>query len=314
MLLGTLLLSSVAITLPAEATVGGAEISLGEIATITGDDAAQVQRLEAISLGYAPAPGYTRVFHQWKIESLVRQQAAGAEVSITGSPSCRVAPLTSVVPSEDIAAAALGALEQLLDGQDVEISSPGELEDEVVPQGRSSVTVRAKVGAAAMSSSRANGRWSVPVELVVDGTPYRTVWVPYQVTLYRVVPVLVRDVPRGEQIGPADIVEKRVPVTTDGAEEPLARIELVGATAKRLLSKEQPVLTRDVARVVAVQKGETVNLTIKKGKILVNAQVVSLQNGYLGDVVAIRVLLSDKDLTARVVGKGQVRIELSQLQ
>jgi len=314
MLIGTLLLSSIAITLPAEATVSGAEISLGEIAVITGDNAADVARLERISLGYAPAPGYTRVFHQWKIESLVRQQVAGAEVSILGSETCRVAPLTSVVSSEDLAAAALGALEELLAGQDVEITATEDLEDEVVPKGNSSVRVQAKVGEAALSSSRSQGRWSVPVEIVIDGMPYRTVWVPYQVKLFRVVPVLVREIQRGDSIGPADIIEKRIAMSTDYQEEPLASIELAGATAKRLLAKDQPVLARDVARVVAVQKGETVHLTIRKGKILVKAQVMALQNGYLGDIVAIRVLRSEKDLTARVVGNGQVRIDFSQIQ
>ncbi len=314
MLIGTLLLSSIAITLPTEATVSGAEITLGEIATITGDNAADVARLEGLSLGYAPAPGYTRLFHQWKVESVVRQQVGGAEIVIAGSETCRVSPLTAVVSSEDIAAAALGALEERLAGQDIEITASDELDDEVVPKGKSSVQVRAKVGAAAMSSSQAQGRWSVPVEIVVDGMPYRTVWVPYQVELFRVVPVLVRDFQRGDQIGPADIVEQRVAITADYQEEPLGLIELSGATAKRPLVKGQPVLARDVARVVAVQKGETVHLTIRKGTVLVKAQVVALQNGYLGDIVAIRVLRSEKDLTARIVGRGQVRIDISQLQ
>lgn len=314
MLIGTLLLSSIAITLPAESTVSGVEISLGDIAAITGDNEADVARLERISLGYAPAPGYTRVFHQWKIAALVRQQIADAEVSIDGSETCRVKPLTTVVPSEEIAAAALGALEMLLENEDVEITATGELEDELVPKGNAGVQVRVKVGDAALSSSRSQGRWSVPVELVVDGMPYRTVWIPYQVQLFRVVSVLVRDIPRGEQIGPADIVEKRIAVSTDISTEPLTRIELSGSTAKRLLAKELPVHAHDVARVVAVQKGETVNLSIRKGKVFVSAQVVSLQDGYIGDVVAIRVLHSEKDLTAKVIGKGQLRIELSQLQ
>ena len=314
MLFASLLLSTVTITLPAEATVSGAEITLGEIATLRGDDPAEVARLAGLSLGYAPAPGYTRVFPQWKIESLARQQVAGLEVELAGEIACRVAPTTAVVTAAELGETARAALAELLTGQDVEIGLAEELQDELVPKGRVGVALEPLAGQASMSSSRSRGRWSVPVQILVDDMPYRTVWVPFEVVVYRVVPVLVRDVPRGAKIGREDIVERRCALASVEGQSLLSAIELDGATARRQLSKDQPVGPNDVARVVAVQKGETVNLTVVNGTIVVKTNVITLQDGYVGDVIHIRVPTSEKELTAKVVGTGQVRIELSNPQ
>ena len=69
LILATLLLSNITVTLPAEASVEGSEITLGQIATITGADPEEVARIAAIELGYAPSPGFTRVVQGWKVEA-----------------------------------------------------------------------------------------------------------------------------------------------------------------------------------------------------------------------------------------------------
>ena len=48
LILGTLLLSNITITLPSEVSVMGSEITLGQIATITGADEAQIARVKEV--------------------------------------------------------------------------------------------------------------------------------------------------------------------------------------------------------------------------------------------------------------------------
>ena len=61
LMIAAMLLGGVTVVLPAESTVRGTEVSLGEIAQVSGSDAAQVERVRAVDLGYSPTPGYSRV-------------------------------------------------------------------------------------------------------------------------------------------------------------------------------------------------------------------------------------------------------------
>jgi flagella basal body P-ring formation protein FlgA len=159
-------------------------------------------------------------------------------------------------------------------------------------------------------SASTAGRWSLPVEILVDGTPYRTVWVSLDVELYRTVPVLVRDVPAGAELGLADVAERRVLVSGPIAERPLSALELAGSRARRTLARGLPVGAHDVIRVAAIKKGETANLTVRNGGVLVNAKVIALEDAHVGELVAVRVLNSNKDLSAEVIGKGQLRLDI----
>jgi len=310
MMIATLLLSSVTVTLSGDVVVGGTEISLGDVAQVSGEDAALVARLEGLSLGYAPAPGYTRVFPQWKIESLLRGEAPGQELELAGEAVCRVSPRTTRISGDALLAEARTAAQELLVGEDFELSTPEPLEDELVPEGRRGVELRAAAARATRVSASTAGRWSMPIEILVDGAPYRTVWVSLDVQLYRTVPVLVRDVAAGQELGVADVQERRVLVGGPLAERPLSAAQLAGARARRTLSRGTPVGAADVVRVAAVRRGETANLTVRNGGVLVNAKVIALEDAHVGELVAVRVLNSNKDLSAEVVGKGQLRLDL----
>ena len=83
-MLTTLFLLSlgVQIELPTEARVRGAELDVGSVAQVTGDDAAEVERVRAISLGYAPAPGYSRLLQVERIAREIQAQAADGPAAL----------------------------------------------------------------------------------------------------------------------------------------------------------------------------------------------------------------------------------------
>jgi len=308
-ILGTLLLSNVTVSLPAEVTVAGAEMTLGEVATIEGDDPAEVERVRAFSLGYAPSPGYSRVFEGWKIGARLHREFRGFEIDLAGKNTCRVFPATATVKGEDLERAAREALDILFAGEDVTIRTTMKLHDEVVPKGIEGIKLLAEPRVATLQS----GPWSVPVQIVVDDVPYRTVWTSFETELYRVMPVLRRDVALGEKIQRGDIIPQRAPVQGVAGWEPLTEEMLVGATARRLLEMGKPVGSRDVARQIAIKKGETVALEVHNGAIVVNTNVLAAQDGYLGDVVLIQVFGSGKELTAKVIGTGRLALTLDQV-
>jgi flagella basal body P-ring formation protein FlgA len=306
-----LLLSNVTVQLPSEATVQGSEMTLGQIATIQGTDPADVARVEGLALGYAPSPGYSRVVQRWKLVDTVEREFGDLTVTFEGQATCRVWPKTAIIASEDLRVEARHALEALFTGEDVQIRALGELHDETVPEGvQGRRLVAEPMRASLTTGADHSGSWSVPVQIVVDGMPYRTVWTAFEVDLFRVLPVLERDVAKGETIQPGDIVQKRTPVRSPAGFFPLSEGQLLGATANRFLSKDQPVGERDVTRLTAVKKGETIDLAVENRTILVHTKVTALQDGYVGDIVLVRVMNSGKELSVTVDRKDHVYLSL----
>jgi flagellar basal body P-ring formation protein FlgA len=311
-LLPTLLLAGVTITLPEEAFVLGSEISLGEIATIEGAKPAQLERLEAFQLGYAPSPGYSRALQDWKIQGQLMKAFSDIEFEVTGSNVCRIRPTVATVKGVELQDAAKKVLENMLDGEDMTLRLVHNLDDEIVPQGLSGRRIVIEPSTTTISSSTtATGTWSVPIQILVDGLPYRTVWATYDVTLYRDMPVLRRDIQKGEPILAADMVIRRSPLTAPSNEKPMQVSELHGATANRQLSMNRPVGRRDVTRAKAIKKGETVSLVVKNGTILVKTYGTALTDAYIGDTTKVQISGTTKELAVTVVAMGSVEFEIN---
>ncbi|MCB9916264.1 MAG: flagellar basal body P-ring formation protein FlgA [Planctomycetes bacterium] len=314
LLLSTLLLSTpaaapetvVTVTLPLEATVDGSEFTLGDVATVDGADTAEVKRVRELELGYAPAPGYSRVIQRWRVEQQLQREFTGLTVVFEGSSACRVWPRVAEISPAELEAAAREMLAGELAGEDVELKLHRELSEEQVPAGRSTRRLEADPSGAEVRTGLVN----VPVKILIDGAVYRTVWVGFDVTLFRELPVLKRDVPLGGRIAEGDLVLQRTAIEAAFTGEALSPSKLVGATAKRPLHLGMPVLAHDVKREPAVKRGETVTLEVINGQVLVGTKVVSLMDGYLGDVVAVRTVDTGKELTAVVSQKGRVELRL----
>src|SRR5687768_12548967 len=122
MLLLALLFGGVTVTLSPQAKVRGTEIALGSIAAVSGDDAALVARVRELRLGYAPAPGYSRLLAGELLQAELTRTLPGTAVELKGAAACRVLPATEVVGGRAIEAAAKGELLRRLDGRDVELS------------------------------------------------------------------------------------------------------------------------------------------------------------------------------------------------
>lgn len=300
--------SIVTVTLPLEASVDGSEITLGDIADIQGDVTSEVASLRDFNVGYAPAPGYSRVLQRWRLEQRVKRDLPGLTVNFLGESACRVWPRTAEISPEELEAAARAALIGELGGADVELSLHRELSPEVVPAGRESRRLVADRSGAALRSGTIN----VPIRVVIDDVKYRTVWVSFDATLYREMPVLRRPIPLGGKIEDGDLVLQRTAVEASFQGEPLTPEKLIGATARHALLTGRPVSSYDVTRESAVKEGETVTLEVKNGQVLVSTKVMCMTDGYVGDVVPIRTLATGKELTALVAQKGRLELRLGQ--
>lgn len=301
-----LLLAGVHVTLPVEARVEGVEIRLGDIAEVKGDDAAEVALVRNVSLGYAPAPGHSRLLNALRISEEVRTSAPGVDLIFDGVGACRVWPVVEALPGSRIEEAARGALELAFAGRDVTLTAVQPPADLRLPKGENPAELRAEV-----SGEARPGRVGVRVQISVDGAAWRNVITTWEVKEWQVRPVLMRRALPGETIQAAMLEHRRVPVSRT---EALHAGHLIGAQLARAVEAGSALYADDVVRELLVRVGGSLMLEVRRGAVTARVPAVAEENGALGDEVRVRPTNGTRTLRARVVGRDTVRVDMGAMR
>lgn len=294
------------VELSGEARVRGTELTLGAVATVRCDTPETRARLEAHAIGWAPAPGFSRVLASAQLERELEMAFPGLDIVIDRTRTCRVLPETRRLGAAEIEQAAQHELAQLFIGRDAHLRTKTAARDLDVPAPREKLELRAVIDRRELRA----GDWNVPVQLWIDGYLYQTVWQTFAVELWAEVPALVRDVTRGELLGPELVELRRVQLEGDAITGALDASALSGAVALRDLPRGSAITSRDVRRAQLVTNGEPVTLEVRKGGITARSTCICRQDGALGDKVKVATNDKSRELNAQVVGRALVRIEL----
>ena len=305
--LASLVLCALGVTveLTPEAHVSGAELTLGSIAQVHGDDPAEVATVRAVRLGYAPAPGYSRLLQTSRVARELSNQAPQVQVQFLGASACRVWPELEVVRGSAIEAAARKELQRLTGTTDATFELVVPATDLQVPSGTQPAALSAKIESGALKP----GQMSVPVQISIDGNPWRSIWSTWKVTMWDTRPVLARDAAAGTLISADMLVLRRLPVASAMG---LSPDKLVGATFARAMKEGDAVLPADVVRAVLVQPGATLILEVRNGAVTARKPVTAEQAGARGDRIRVRFMDSDRTIQAVVLGRDRVVIDLGQ--
>lgn len=304
MLSTSLLLFGVTLHLPMEAHVGGTEITVGEVAKVEGP-AHEVERVEAFAVGYAPAPGFSRLIWGEKLAKLIRKEL-DIDVVLSGQKACRAWPLVDTIAADELERAAESRMREVVGSRDMTFRLREALEDVDVPSGDRSYVLRTKP----MHGNLEAGVVSIPVEIHVEGDLYRTIWTSWDVDAWVTVPVVTQHVAAGEKISAGALENRRIQKARGVGVKPLPQQMLLGAVAARDLDAGEIVSELDVHRPAIVTAGADVFLEVRKGNIVARVPAQARQSGSVGD--RIRVVSNDsaRELLAVVVSQGLVAVEL----
>ncbi|NOT31924.1 MAG: hypothetical protein HOP15_15875, partial [Planctomycetes bacterium] len=158
-------LAGATVTLPVEAKVKGTEIELGELCLVAGLDGELVARLRAFELGYAPAPGFSRLLTAERIRAELAKALPGIEILVTGERACRVWPAIEEIAPAVIESAARTELLRNSSGQEATFTLAESISPVKVPLGERGSAIHARITPGDLKS----GVVGVPVEVLVDG-------------------------------------------------------------------------------------------------------------------------------------------------
>jgi flagella basal body P-ring formation protein FlgA len=124
------------------------------------------------------------------------------------------------------------------------------------------------------------------------------------------VPILLRDVRRGEILGPEHFDLRKARVGQMGGLEPLSGPALLGAVAQLDLPAGSTVTSRDVQRARLVKSGDTVQVQVRKGAITARTAAIAKADGMSGDRIKLTSVDKSRELSGVVIGRGLVEVEL----
>ncbi|HVA34446.1 MAG TPA: flagellar basal body P-ring formation chaperone FlgA [Candidatus Baltobacteraceae bacterium] len=173
------------------------------------------------------------------------------------------------------------------------------IRDQIVAAGRASLIVESPLA----TPSYVN----VPIDVDLDGSFYRTVFVGYRVQRYVRTAVAAHDLVAGTVIDKADVTVERVPFA--GRPGNGTRV-LIGRKIVCPFRKGQPVYIEETQVNQIVKPGSSVVLIVNDGGVSVVAEAVARTGGGLGDEVDVYNPSTNRTLSGMVVGPDRVQLDI----
>lgn len=150
-------------------------------------------------------------------------------------------------------------------------------------------------------------RGNVQLWLVVQ-QKQRSLRIPVMCNVKVVTPVLVarRPILRGQQITPEDYEVKSMDITTFGPQPLFNTDSLVGVRAVRTINPGTILHTRLIETIPEIQKGDLVEILVRKGSVKVAIQGIARESGKIGERIWVENTNSRKLVQVIVKNKGIV--------
>lgn len=148
---------------------------------------------------------------------------------------------------------------------------------------------------------------NISVKAQCSGSQPWSVHVPAQVTIYRDIPVAIRDIARGEVISQAHMTSSQVNVSGIRQEFLSEASAIFDKEAKRNISKGEPFRTAMLDAPTVVKRGEIVMLESLAGSIKVSSAGTAMVDGRIGQKIRVRNNSSERIISGIVVSQGIVQ-------
>ncbi len=153
------------------------------------------------------------------------------------------------------------------------------------------------------------GRSSFQVSVAVDGRRVQIVDVIADVEVWADLVTPLRGIQADETITTEDVGLQRVSLPSLSHDFARTVDEVVGKRASRTLRAQAPIRVAALGHAYAVKKGDHVTIEARRGGLTITASGVTKGVARVGQNVSVTNQDSGKEIRAKVVGPGIVRVE-----
>lgn len=289
------------INLRPNALVGGAQVTLGEVAELDAETAG----LADLRLLESPEPGQEKTFAGAVVRQALLQRAPELSQALWSGAA-------AVVVRRDGQVIDRPAMERILEDYlqaNRGVLPPARISFKnlqfpptfVLPRGRLSTEV-------IPSEPGIIGSRRFSIVFRIDGETVRNLSLRGELEAIASVVVAAADLNRGDVLSERDL--NLVEMDLSGVRDPCFKLdEIVGKKLKRSLRQGTPLDLGGVEFPPMIKRGELVTIILRRGAIQLTAQGQALQDGLRDETIRVRNSNSQRDILGRVVEPGVVRVE-----
>ncbi|MCL6518709.1 MAG: flagellar basal body P-ring formation chaperone FlgA [Armatimonadetes bacterium] len=279
-------------------------ITLGDIATIKVDDQAFAEKAKKTVICCSPLPGKSRELTRSQITTALRRVGLWSNSIVFLCPD-----LVSIKRR-----ALLVTGEMLFDAVREYVSKKEDLPgvasaeivrlptDQEVPIGKLELRVKS-------SNKQLKGRVNVPIEIVIDGRTYRTVYVPALIKVIAQVPVATKTIAKDEELDASNISLEERDITNLPNDIIIGKPEAGWSACVPI--PQGSVLRRGwIASPPVIKSGDAVIVFVNNGAVSVSDKGVAVQEGRIGDRIKVRLFRDSQEVRGTVTAPGIIEISL----
>lgn len=285
------------------------QIILGDIAYVSCNNPSLLERINNILIGNTPWPGNARKIERDILSArLVDEGIDLKEVSYGSTTSALVSVESITISGEYILKKAKEYLLSKLfqPEREIIIESDRPPKDKLLPA--SEGIIRLEVSQTDANKDRGNVQ--LVVRILINEKLYVKVPVFFNIRVYEDIVTSNRKIDRNSILTLDNLVINRVE-TTKLAGLTFANIEdLLGKRAIRALSPNTPITAEIVDNPPAIKKGDFIKIFVQTGNLHVVTKGVAKEDGYLGKIIRIKNIDSNKELYGKVEDSSSVKIIL----
>ncbi len=151
------------------------------------------------------------------------------------------------------------------------------------------------------------GSFSLPL-YVHQGDGDKPYWITGKIRVFRDVPVALRQINFNERLQENDFEIKLVEVTFAKDGVPSGQ-EVIGHSLQRAVNAGQAIYRSFLKREPALTRGQIARIVSHSGNIEVSGQAVAEESGFVGDVIKLKNIDTQKLISGQIVEKGMVRLQ-----
>jgi flagella basal body P-ring formation protein FlgA len=285
------------------------EITFGDLIVVHGINENLIQDLRETKLADTPKAGESRSFTALALEEPLRpllrrlEDRTGERVTLRVPPRITVTRKIFKITNEMIEAELKVQLKAVCEECRFDITN---VRMPIVAGASQGVSWSLK-----MRPELPKGSFSIPLEVKNADGSRRTFWVAGQVTVMKNVPVLARAVEIGEKLRNEDFVKEMKDVTYATDVAPTAT-DLETSVTARSMAAGQILWRNALKREVAVKNGDIVKVVTggesESATWQISIDGVSQVQGYIGDMVKVKITKTQKLVSGILKEKGLVEV------
>lgn len=296
LVLAPLVAGEVTITLRPAVSLAAERATLADVAELSGD-----QNVITVISGMTVAELPDLRERRLEPDEIRRAIGLGLSTSLIIHGDCRVARRGQVIAEQDLVSAAKALI--TAEGDELTITVLRSSGVVTIPDGGS----EPRLSAQALDTSR-SGDIPFRIRVMRGEVEHARALVTLRVVRHRQVTVAARAIRRGERISPGDLRSDRMAVERNLAECP-APEALIGREARLDIAEGTPLSERVVIQPPAVRSGQGITLLVTSERFHLTAPGEALNDGRIGEQIAVRRHADGRTVRGTVVAEGQVRLD-----